>query len=316
MDESQALFAAGIAIGRLDEHVRNSPKRHALNEWLVRRESMAISAGESLMTSEVSLAALMIDCQVALISKADRTAHDISAAIRLAMKWEGEGPTEAEIFELWRASERSNVRRAAADHAWSLEKDCAEAAKEIFHLMQSPSPWTAAEAVRRLWLRGLEDRNFLGGRARRLAMIVALPLIRRGFGLHAPILGIARELTRDPDQLYIDLQSLDTFMPVFLKAISTTCAITYEASLKLQRLSIDLTAPFSEERATSKLPQSVDEILAHPIVSVGFLAERLQITTKGAGNILTRLVGSQAIRQLDPEAKKNIVFVCQKALNL
>lgn len=316
MDESQALFAAGIAIGRLDEHVRSSPKKHALLEWLVRRESMAISAGESLMTSEVNLAALMIDSQVMLASKADRTAYDISSAVRLAMGWEGDGPTETDIDELWKATERSNVRRAAADQVWSLERDCAEAAQEIFHLMQSPSPWTAAEAVRRLWLRGLTEREYLGGRARRLAMIVAIPLIRRGFGLHAPILGVARELTKDPDQLYLDLQSLDTFMPSFLKAISTTCAMTYEASLKLQRLSIDLTAPFSEERTSSKLPQSVDEILAQPVVSVGFLAERLQITTKGASNILARLTSTQAIRQLDPEAKKNLVFVCPKALNL
>lgn len=312
-DESTLLFRASMAMGRLDEYLRGLAKPDLLREWFVRHESLSIAAAESLASTEINLAAQQIDTQPGLLNKADRTAYDINGALRLALAW-GEGaPTDTDVYELWKATERTNTRQNTPDFIWRLERDSAEAAADIRSLMQAPTPWTAVEAIRRLWIR---PREFLDGRARRLAMIAAAPIIRTGFGTTAPLVGVARELTRDPDHLFASLQAFDSFFPVFLGALANAAARTYEAGLKIQRLAIDLGSHYAEEKANSRIRDAIDQVIMYPVISVPALASRLSITQKGAAKILSRLEASQSVRLLDADAKKNKVYLCPKALHL
>lgn len=312
MNEATQLHECSVSLGRLDELMRSTPVAALARTWFLRTEALAISNAEGLASDEIRLASLLADAGPEILARADWTTRDIHVALDACADWAGASFGEQEVQQIWQVSDQSNMRQATPQFIWQIEQDAARVARAVSQRMSAPSPWAAAEALRELWT----NPELMDRKGRRIALLVAPMLIRLGFGSPNVRIGIARDLLRDPDDTAVQAAEPETFPSLFFKATGEAARRAYDAIQKLQRLSTELHAAAGPQRKSGKLDLAVAAILGQPIITPGRLAKAIDVSSKGAYNLLDRLEEAQCIRQLETTGARNKAFVCYKALNL
>lgn len=145
-----------------------------------------------------------------------------------------------------------------------------------------------------------------------MALLLTPYLIRRGFQTPRAPVGLAKHIFQDG--LHLD-QGFEDLVAVFLTALASGARDSLDGASKLSRLESDLTTMAAPKRSSSYVSAAVRSLLAWPVTNAARLSQALDVTHKGAINILERLETAGCIARL-PGPEKNRSYVCHKALNI
>ena len=307
-----ALFRATTAVQKLEAFSTDVVAGRMAAAWSRRKEALAIAAAADRATAnEEAVAGMGGETLLDINSKADRLAGDILAAMVSTDDLDALCVTDGAIRSIWELADQSNIKIASGDAAWRIERDCGETAAEISSLMAQPTPWGAAEALRRMWLNDRFD-----GIGQRLTLILAAPLIRAGFGLKSFSAGIAGEIIGEAERRVEILDSEDDFFVLFCRGVEKSATAAREAGLRLQRFAIEFEAACGRQREGSRTNQAIAAILAYPVLTPQALRVELGTTDRGAEFILGKLLSAGCLIEHETSTRRNRTFVCRKSLTL
>ncbi|WP_086999087.1 RHE_PE00001 family protein [Rhizobium sullae] len=133
--------------------------------------------------------------------------------------------------------------------------------------------WERTEPIRRQhWLGGLLVSGYLRSRGK-----VASHL----FAFYAGLKSIRHEKRRSRDRL--------TRLLAFLDAITESAATGLKEMDRLSLARTQMELRFRDRRSNSSLPQLAEFVLSRPMVSSAMVARQLQVTSRGALNLLNEI---------------------------
>lgn len=300
LDERQWLFRAAMALGRLDEALATNPSLFPIVQGpVLRSEATGILAlSEALHCSEHTLVREILGVRQDLGTKAELLALGFYEALQSASRWP-EKIEDSALRLVFEASEAHGVQIRTPETEWAIENASTEAAGWINQLFTTPSPWAAAEAVRRLWLSpAFEDKG------RRIASIAALPLIARGFGCRYALAGVSVQFTADPDAVRDAVDDQEAFYAVFFRAVATSAAQAYAALFRIKRLQMEMLDQSAMKRGDSFIRPLVDHLLTTPLITTGYITSVFGVSRTTAGTIIDRLVKPGFLRATERSTKK------------
>lgn len=307
-DDRRAFVSAASSLARLDETlVRLADVRKLYYPPAIRREAAAIASLEGGVSRPEAIALLLADPDATLMERGARTAADIGRALGMIQEWSPEGPDAAAVSHAFMTSDASTSRLIRPDMAWSLEEDCEFTSEEMARVHETPEPWTAIEAIRRIWTSG---RFF--GHSRRMALVLAPWLIMTGFGGSTPVVGLADRIRREPDRFRKAESNQDIWAVLVAETLGQASLEQITRIGDLQGLRATLCALCPAERSSSSVRRAVDHFIAMPIRSAKAFGEALGLTPRGAKVVLDKLVAAGII-EVDGGAR-NRNFVCRRAL--
>jgi len=307
-DDRRAFVSAAAALARLDETIaRLTEVRPLYFPPAMRREAAAIASLEGSTFRPEAIARLLADPDVTMMDRGAKTAADIGRALGKMLDWPTQGPTAASVSDAFMTSDASTSRLIRPDMAWSLEEDCEFTAREMSLTHETPEPWTAIEALRRIWTSG---RFF--GHSRRMALVCAPWLISAGFGCSSPFIGLADRIRRNPDAF----RKADSSQEQWAVLVAETAAAAARDQLAriadIQGLRATMVALCPAERSSSSVGQAIDHFIASPICSAKAFCSGLGLTPRGAKVVLDKLVAA-GILEVEGGAR-NRNYVCRRAL--
>lgn len=307
IDERRAFVSAASAVSRLDEAIRRSPELSELHRATeLRREAIAIVAIEGAAVRPESIIRILSDPDATMLDRGARSALDAHNGLALSTAWQDEvNANRIEI--LFKASDASTARLYRPDTAWSLEDDCAAAADECARVAETPEPWTAIEAVRRIWTSG---RFF--GRARRMALTMAPWLISKGFHCSVRPLGIADRVRRQTDRF----REAEHDPEAWSILLATTLREAADDGLnnlgRLEGLLTSLHLLCPAMRSSSSVDDAIKLFIESPINSAKRVSDHLDLSPRGTKVVLDKLIAAGVI-EVEGGAR-NRKFVCRRAM--
>jgi len=307
-DDRRAFVSAASALARLDETlVRLTEIRNLYYPPATRREAAAIASLEGAASRPEAIARLLADPDATMMDRGARTAADVGRTLGLSLEWDEKGPTAAAVSHAFMTSDASTSRLIRPDMAWSLEEDCEFTAEEMARVRETPEPWTAVEAIRRIWTSG---RFF--GHSRRMALVAAPWIVMTGFGSGTPFVGLADRVRREPDRFRKAEASQDHWAVLAAETLALSARDQISRIGDLQGLRTTLAALCPAERSSSSVGHAIDHFIANPIQSAKAFGEALDLTPRGAKVVLDKLVAA-GILEVEG-GSRNRDFVCRRAL--
>lgn len=308
LDESRAFTAAAAAAARLDVSVSGSPLAGDVYvPGAMRRESMAAAAMEGFLVRPEYLAKTLSDRSRSAPVRGVLLAAGVHDGLSQACQWSDAGPTHSECVSFFSACDSASGRLIRPDVQWSVEEDSQWLADVLSAFAETADPWTAAEAVRTVWISG---RFF--GTSRRMAAAAAPWILKRGFGCSNPMFGAARGFSRGPDGFRDAAHSVAEWA-VFL-ASSLADAFSSELSFLNDGLAsrTALAALCPPGRSSSSVEAAVSFAFRNPAFTARDLCAGLGLTARGAKVVLDKLVEAGAFSV--EGGSRNRTYLCRRTL--
>lgn len=309
LDDRRAFVAAASLMARLDEILVRTERIPPLyRAKAIRREAVAVGVIEGAVSRPESVARLEADPDATMIERGARLAVDIRKALSDSLGWISVQPDSGSVSRIFMLSDASSSRLIRPDMAWSLEEDCDFTAEEFAMVAETPEPWTAIEAIRRIWTSG----RFLG-HSRRMALLAAPCLIARGFDLRFPFLGLADEVRKNPDRFREVETNPERWSIEVARSLALAAGDGARRFSDIEGLRATLAALCPSERSSSSVGGAIDLLIRSPIVTARMISEELDLTPRGAKVILDKLADASII-EIEGGAR-NRRFVCRRAMS-
>lgn len=308
IDDHLSLIDAAMAITRLDEarfHLSNSMTIYTPSAR--RREAMGIAAIDGAIVRLEALCRVIGDPEVTNVERGARVAADVYTALRFIETWTDGSPTTSDVVQLFAISDMSSGRLMRSDIKWSIEEDSIWIEEQLKLLDENPDVCMSVEAVRIIWTSG----RFLGT-SRRMALLLAPWILAKGFKCKRPTYGIAEAVKSNIDQLRDVSQLSHQWVFEMAKAMSMGFSKEMQKFKDIYAERTALLALCPPTRTSSSIETAIDFIFEHPLFTTKLLAEKLDITPRGAKIVIDKLIEANVI-EVDTGAR-NRKYTCRRIL--
>ena len=308
IDELNPLIQAATIIGKLDERVSHEISSESFYfAPIIKDTAISISSLEGSLVRMESLCRLLGNREATNLDRAVRFSTDIHDAITITRSWDDAAPSEAQIREMFTASETSSGRRMTQDLVWSLEEDCQWLRDEMVSLIENPSAPKAIETIRAIWNSG----RFLGNH-RRISMLMSGWILARGFSCSSPILGLPIHISKDTEGFRDASNDQKTWL---IKVSESLNHIGLEGIGRIEngaasKLSMMTLCP--SEKTSSSVERAIEYMLKSPVFTARSFADALKLTPRGAKVVLDKLEDKNVVEVDGGSRNRN--FVCRRAM--
>lgn len=307
MDDRRAFVAAASAVARADESLLiRDPTRLSMRK-LIRDEASAIAGLEGHAIRPEAVCRLIGNRDTSHLDRGTRLATDIYDAIALTESWSQNPPDSAALMQIFTKSDESYGRLMRPDIVWTTEDDAGWLARECEVVHETPEPWVAVEAVRRIWNSGRFQ-----GTSRRMAMLCAPWILSIGFSTSNPVFGIAQQIRRDIDGFRAAAKTSDEWALTIAEAVARAAASMHRRIGDMAAERATLLALCPPERASSSVAKVIEFMLSHPIFTTKGLCDALGLTPKGASVVLSKLEDAGVIEVEGGARNRN--YICRRAI--
>lgn len=306
-DDRRAFVRAAAASARADEAFLRVAPGSALQKKLLRAESIAIAGLEGHAVRNEALCRLLGSRDTSSLDRGTKLAADMVDAFEKVSKWQLEPPATDEVLSLFTVSDASSGRLMRPDLIWSLEEDAGWLVHELEVVHETPDPWVALDVLRRIWISGRFQST-----ARRMAMLCAPWIIKRGFDCHLPVIGLAQRIRYSVDDFREAAKTSDRW------SVTTANAVAEASILSLKHLGdhagekASLLALCPPERASSSVTTAIEFMIGQPIFTVKGFCDEIGVTPRGAKVVLDKLEEAGVLEVEGGSRNRN--YVCRRTL--
>lgn len=284
MDDRRAFVAAASAVARADEAMLIRDPSRASMRKTIREEAAAIAGLEGHAIRAEAVCRLIGNRDTSHLDRGTRLATDIYDAILAAEEWDRAPPRADNLLQVFTKSDESYGRLMRPDIVWTTEDDAAWLARECEVVHETPEPWVAVDAIRRIWISGRFQ-----GTSRRMAMLCAPWILAVGFSCINPIHGLAQQIRKDLDGFRGASKTSDEWALLVADALTAAARMTHRRIGDMAAERTTLLALCPPERSSSSISKVIDFMIVQPIFTVKGLCEALGLTPKGASVVLSKL---------------------------
>lgn len=307
MDDRRAFVAAASAVARSDEALTIRDPARASTRRIVRNEASAIAGLEGHATRAEAVCRLIGNRDTSHLDRGTRLAADIYDAILIAETWEQMPPGSTSVMEVFTKSDESYGRLMRPDIVWTTEDDAAWLARECEVVHETPEPWVAIEAIRRIWNSGRFQ-----GTSRRMAMLCAPWILASGFSCKNPVQGLAHQVRRDIDGFRNASRTSDEWALLVAGALKDAATATHARIGDMAAERATLLALCPPDRSSSSISKVIDFMIVQPVFTVKGLCDALGLTPKGASVVLSKLEDAGVVEVEGGSRNRN--YVCRRTI--
>ncbi|NTF17459.1 hypothetical protein G6L37_03430 [Agrobacterium rubi] len=307
MDDRRAFVAAASAISRADEALLNRDPARASMRKTIREEASAIAGLEGHAIRAEAVCRLIGNRDTSHLDRGTRLATDIYDAMLIAEKWTDEPPSSEAVMQVFSKSDESYGRLMRPDVVWTMEDDAAWLSRECEVVFETPEPWVAVDAIRRIWNSGRFQ-----GTSRRMAMLCAPWIVARGFSCASPVHGLAQQIRRDLDGFRTASKTSDEWALLTANSLARAAAGNHRRIGDMAAERATLLALCPPERSSSSISKTIDFMIVQPIFTVKGLCDAVGLTPKGASVVLAKLEDAGVLEVEGGSRNRN--YVCRRTI--
>lgn len=276
----------------------------------IRAEAMAVAGLEGHAVRNEALCRLLGDRNTSSLDRGTKLAADLVDALQLVATWDDEPPATDEVLKLFTTSDASAGRLMRPDLLWSLEGDSSWLSHELEVVHETPDPWIALDVLRRIWVSGRFQST-----ARRMTMLCAPWILKRGFDCEFPILGLAQRIRNSLDEFKDAEKSSHLWATAAAQAVSDASRANLKSIGDHAAERASLLALCPPERKSSSIESAVDFMIGRPIFTIKGFCEEVDVTPRGATKILDKLEEAGVVEnEGGSKNSRNRTYICRRTL--
>lgn len=309
LTDNIAFVTAAAACARFDENFQAIQNRDVVYmPAALRREALAIASLEGAGARKENLARLIGKRELTGVERGTRMALDIYDALQIVVKSDTESLGRQKIVQIFEVSDTSFGRVRRPEFIWSIENDALWLENELVEVAGKNNPWAWVELIRTVYNSGRFSST-----ARRMALLIAPICLANAFECSNPIIGTAEGVRRATDEVRDSATSSSEWAKFFASAVGTGVKLETKQIKEIAPSRATISALCPVNRSTSSVGRAIDFMLGMPVFSSKTLTKALNLTDRGAKDIIDKLLDADLI-EVEGGTKQNRLFICRRTL--